>query len=242
MWNFHKQFAWLGSTSLGSSWTFAAGGGWVFLEKLGKAHSNQLRVGFFWSRSFYFFYLERDITFNSSDLDSSQADGVTNTQQRSSVLFGGAHLCLRRRQFKVSVLSNLWVWFRRNNVFSFHFKHGHCFFFSQKLEGKIMVRTERTSCFPCAWSLVINSPREEWGVSLSEQPRWSCLSVGWGWYEQCPCPIPKLGYLLCSCTVQREGLFVCSYLHAACWSLLWNMALDKNKYREFSFLNVLLVG
>lgn len=84
-----------GSSSLGSSRTLAAGRGWVFLEKLGKTHSSQLRVGFFWSRSFYFSFLEEDITFNSSDLDSSQADAVTNAQQRSSVLFGGAYLCLR---------------------------------------------------------------------------------------------------------------------------------------------------
>lgn len=66
---------------------------------------------------------------------------------------------------------------RQNDVFNSHFKHGHCFFFSQKLEGKIVVRTERTSCFPRAWSLVINSPLEEWGVSHSEQPQGVKLSV-----------------------------------------------------------------
>lgn len=85
-----------GSTSLGSSQTLAAGGGWVFLEKLGKTHSNWLRVGFLWSVLFFFsFFLEKDITFNSSDVDSSQADAFTNTQSRSSGLFGGARLCLR---------------------------------------------------------------------------------------------------------------------------------------------------
>lgn len=82
-----------GSTSLGSSQTLAAGRGWVFLEKLGKTHSNRLRVGFLWSGYFFFFFLEKDITFNSSDVDSSQADAFTNTQPRSSGPFGGVSEC-----------------------------------------------------------------------------------------------------------------------------------------------------
>lgn len=66
---------------------------------------------------------------------------------------------------------------RQNNVFNSYFKRGHCFFLSQKLEGKIMVRSEQTGCFPCAWSLVINSPLKERGVSHSEQPQGVKLSV-----------------------------------------------------------------
>lgn len=123
---------------------------------------------------------------------------------------------------------------RQNNVFNSCFKHGHCFFLSQKLEGKIMVRSERTGCFPRAWSLVINSPLEEWGVSHSEQPQGVKLSVygmrvvwaGSPSHPRATFP-PVVSYGAGGGTV-CVLLSRCSLLKAAV-----DMALDKSKYRVF---------
>lgn len=111
--SFTSSLPGMGSTSLGSSQTLAAGGGWVFLEKLGKTHSNQLRAGFLWSEYFFFLFLREGYHLQQFWFGFFPDRCLYKHPATELRAVWGCTLVSQKCIFKVSVLSNLdiWAWF-----------------------------------------------------------------------------------------------------------------------------------